>query len=265
MKLMSEGEVDLYLNEELGELEGCVVLARPEYGAAAYVAASGIVDLDNPVGRLISKYHYQDVFNHIPDLEDIGWPIYKAKANGKEWLILIIDSWRPLSMMPGEGQNTWIYSYPVIRDFTAFLQKKGVDKMCYLSSTSPNDSFPPNVFPQPKRSRTYEYHFGEGRKSTAKAFLLPPTWLFPHIFSMTGGDGWITFTGFKDDIVDELAAETLGTYLKDTLGFKINRKTCERTVERIREEESDLREVHSKGSEIIEGLKQTGNSDHMWG
>jgi hypothetical protein len=133
-----------------------------------------------------------------------------------------------------------------------------------MTATSPNDSFPPNVFPQPKRSRTYEYHFGKGRKSTAKAFLLPPTWMFPYFFTATGGEGWVAFTGYKEDVADDLAAETLAGYLHKTLGFVVNKKHCERAAERIREEDSEHKNTSTEIKDMMSDIPN-GKNHHMWG
>ena len=272
MSRISEGELDLYWNSDIDfeQIDGCLVIAKPEFGAASYVAASSVIDIDKPAGRLITKYDFQDVFNNIPDFEEPGWPVYITEAAEKKWVVLVIDLWRPLVLMPGEAQSTWIYTYPVIRDFVSLLRNHGCEELCYLGATAPNDSFPKNVFGQPKRTRTYEYHFGEGRKSTSKAFLLPPVWIFPYLFNASGGKGWITFTGFKEntkDPVDYVAAETLGNYLSKTLSMSVDKKIMMSAADRIREEETESAEMIEEATKAVASMlpKQPNTNDNMWG
>ena len=277
MNRISEGELDLYVTDDGMEvlqdsIEGCLVIAKPEFGAASYVAASGVGDIDKPIGRMVTKYDFQDVFNHIPDFEEPGWPVYITESDGglKKWLVVVIDLWRPLVLLPGEAQATCIYTYPVVRDFVTLLRGLDCEELCYLGATAPNDSFPKNVFGQPKRSRTYEYHFGEGRKTTTKAFLLPPVWLFPYLFHAAGGKGWITFTGFREhkkDPVDYLAAETLGKYLSKTLNMSVDTKIMMNAADRIREEESEAKEMMEEVTKVMNPLlpKQPTGDDSMWG
>ena len=272
MSRISEGELDIYWKSDIDfeQIDGCMVIAKPEFGAASYIATSGLVDIEKPAGRLITKYDFQDVFNHIPDFEEPGWPLYIIEASEKKWLILVIDAWRPLVLMPGEAQSTWIYTYPVIRDFVSLLRNHGCEELCYLGATAPNDSFPDNVFGQPKRTRMYEYHFGEGRKSTSKAFLLPPAWMFPYLFSAAGGDGWIGFTGYKQnskDPVDYIAAGTLASYISKTLSMSPDKKAMMNAADRIREEESDTLEMMEEAKRVASSMipKQPNANDNMWG
>jgi len=239
--LITNGEADIYLvAEEQFEYDACLIAAQPEFGHASFVALKGVIGSQEPVGFYLSKYHFQDPFNTITDFTKPGWPLYSVENGGKKWLIMVIETWMP-TPITDNPQGTWIYSYPIARNFCALIKEHGVKELCYATATASNDAFPDDIFSQPKRTRVYEYHFKEGGSRTTKlAFMLPPSWLFSHLFTEMGGEGWIVFTGYKEDgVVDETATTTFANYFKNRLNLPVNRKSIDKITARIQEETED--------------------------
>ena len=116
--LISEGEADIYWNnkEVPFEFDGCIAVAMPEFGFAPFVAVKGVVGSAKPDGHYVSKYHYQDPFNCIGDFAEPGWPLYAVEKGGKRWLIVVIQEWMPTPFVQGAPQQTWIYTYPLVRN-----------------------------------------------------------------------------------------------------------------------------------------------------
>jgi hypothetical protein len=265
--MITEGEADIYLkgDEKDFNFDACLIVAMPEFGFAPYVAVKGVLNGADPIGHYISKYHFQDPFNCIGDFSDPGWPLYCIEKQGKKWLIVVIKEWMPTPLIQGAPQGTWIYTYPLVRNFCSLLIKRGVKDLCYATTTAGNDAFPDELFTQPKRTRVYEYHFGEGTRTTSKAFVLPPSWLFPYLFTEMGGEGWLVFTGYKEgDMIDDMAATTLTNYFKNHLHLPSSRAEMDRTCERIKEEVTD--EVSMM--DAIPDMKKLSKTDRinpMWG
>tara|TARA_R100001463_G_scaffold19613_4_gene48125 strand:+ start:4575 stop:5363 length:789 start_codon:yes stop_codon:yes gene_type:complete len=238
-----------------------------DLGASALVAAQSAYGKSKPVGRVLSKFQAQDVFNGVPDFSEPGWPIYAP--NKSDWLIIEINSWPAVTTHPDKVSDTWILTYPVTTQLCKALREGGAENLCYLTTTFANEMFPDEAFPQVKRSRIYEYYFDGGSKSTSKAFLLPPAWMFPYMFNLHGGRSWVAFTGYKStDSVDELAADTLYDYI-EKLGVPVKRKNFDLAIERINDEMADeaeaisimdsLRKIPNKGD------NENGTESMLWG
>mgnify|MGYP003665436160 FL=1 len=265
--ISNSDELDIYWTNGVPKANNCLIVTKPEFGSAPWVAVSGVIGKREPVGRVISKFHYQDVYNALPDFDEPGWPIYHVENDGEDWLVMVIEYWRPISLDPAQSTSSWIYSYPIVRGICdIFKEQVGVKHLCYATTTSSNNIFPDEIYPQVKRSRAYEYNYSSGRKTNRKVFLLPPSWLFPYFFSLMGGQGKTVFTGYKEgQSVDSLAADTLSKYFRDNLCLPVNNEHMELAAERVVEEESDEKETLERMEVMKDNVSTKSDNSMLWG
>ena len=135
----------------------------------------------------------------------------------------------------GGGDNTWIYSYPILRDIVLELNAFGVDELVYLTTNQMQSSIgyePQNyAMLDPTDVVIYDYCLPEEDPMTThglvieKDVVLPsPVWTFPSVFldfcTNCIKGCWIAL-GYSDRnlFIDRDTAEELINYCAQTFGL----------------------------------------------
>ena len=201
-------DLDLYLEgtSEMPCFSKVVILNEHEYGSASYLAMRSIIGKQKPIGRFISKMIGENVFNTVPDTEEIGWPMYIHDGT----LFLLLSSWPPTPVYPPDAASgTWIYIYPVVRDIVTYLQGKGCEEIIFLTSATLHEVLSED-FPELSNNRVYQWRWNESKGTRKSLFLPPPAWLFCYLGSKLGIDSRLFTTGHDSDkTVDIKAGKTL--------------------------------------------------------
>jgi|11BtaG_2_1085332.scaffolds.fasta_scaffold05099_11 hypothetical protein len=185
--------IDIYPLEEgftsslAANNKGLIIFTEHEYGCASHLAVSPLVDIENPVARVMSHLINNNVFNQTEEFDHIGWGLFFYKG----YTFVNISRWPQTSIFPAEqAQSTWIHIYPPVRDLLDYLQSYGGHKKLYfLSSTTIHDALDNDIFKIFDSSEIVEYDFTakhEKRGDGNDLFFSPPTWLFPYFADLLG-------------------------------------------------------------------------------
>ena len=239
MTVTQRKDVDFVWKEDIIALgdspSTLIVFHQNEKGFAPFLAGMGLIGESEPVCHIYSKLFDVPAYNSAPEPTFPEWRLYQTFNDvGRRFFILRMTHVYPLPSVGG-GDNTWIYSYPILRDIVLELNAFGVDELVYLTTNQMQSSIgyePQNyAMLDPSDVVIYDYCLPEEDPMTThglvveKDVVLPsPVWTFPSVFldfctnSIKGC--WIAL-GYSDRnlFIDRDTAEELINYCAKTFGL----------------------------------------------
>jgi hypothetical protein len=268
----TQGTIDLYHASPLPQVDKVVVFTENEYGLGSLLAVSSIIGEREPDAVALSHLLAEMGFNAAPDMKPIGWEIFfEQTTNGANIAYVMLTNWPNIQLFPPDAtKSTWIYTYPVVRDFVELMKTLGATDLRFLSSTTIHEALDPDTFEvlSPKKAKTYT--FGSKTNKKYNLFLTPPTWLFPYLaHNMDYEHSQIIMSGCDNEAeIDEEAGWTLTKHLSKIMEYSIPKKHYNKVVTRYKEDAEKQAQAERELVEALKAHEQTINSspsEHMWG
>ena len=212
-----------------------MVFHQNEKGFAPFLAGMGLVGEAEPVCHIYSKLFDVPAYNTAPEPTFPEWRLYCIRNDvGRRFFILRMTHVYPLPVGNG-GDNTWIYTYPILRDIILELNEYGVDELVYLTTNQMQSAIgyeaQTYAMLDPNDIVVFDYCLPEEDPMTTtglvveKDVVLPsPVWTFPSLFlnfctNVIKGC-WVAL-GFSDreHFVDTGTAKQLLNYCAKTFGL----------------------------------------------
>jgi len=267
----NKGTIDLYHAEPLPSVDKVIVFAENEFGLASLMAVRTVIGEREPDAIALSHLLPEMGFNSAPDMKPIGWEIHFEKTNNETIAYVTVTNWPTIQLFPPEQtKNTWIYTYPPVRDFVELMKDNGAKELLYISSTTIHEALNPEVFELLSPKKVKSYVFGSDKNTKHNLFFTPPTWLFPYLaHCMNYEHSEIILSGCENGAeIDEQAGWTLTKYLSSVIGEKIKKPLYNRVVKQLRKEAERIAELESEVTEALKKHEERASSkpaEHMWG
>jgi hypothetical protein len=247
MRISLSTQTDIYKHKNFKHPETAggkklVVFAEHEHGGGAYMAVNGIIGDAEPVATVLSSLMYEQVFNILPQIEDMGWKIYLVDD---VWY-LALSTWMPTGLSPDDSTKTWIYTYPVMRDIIDWFKEScWVNEVIFVGTTKIHDNLPD--FEQLSNKRIYKWDWVSMGGSRKEFFLAPPAYLTCQISKLIGIQYVNMFlTGCdSEDSVDVVGGKTLAKHLCKYLDIDFDKAEFESARDYIEG-------VHRRADEAID-------------
>lgn len=211
-------------------------------GFAPSLFLDGLNDNKTASLTVLSKFQNIDSFNTLKHFNLPGWKGNIIFNSDDEWdLVLTIPNWPPMPLDPSAG-SSWIYSYPLVRDFCEYFSTRIPAKELYfISTTAPNEHFHDIAFKNISPDLLYDITFHPNGDRVSRVldysddsvmslddydedlFLITPQWLFPHLWSETTiklGHLLLVGSDANCEHIDEAALKTLEQHFKNELGIE---------------------------------------------
>ena len=220
---------------DIGDESTLVVFHQNEKGFAPFMAGMGLIGDEEAVCHIYSKLFDIPAYNTAPEPTFPEWRLYSIyNAQGRRFFILRMTHIYPLPVSGG-GDNTWIYTYPILRDIILELNEYGVNELVYLTTNQMQSAigYETNAYAtlDPQEVAVYDYCLPEEDPMTTtglvieKDVVLPsPVWTFPSLFlnfctNVIRGC-WVAL-GYSDrqTFIDRATAEQLLKYCDKTFGL----------------------------------------------
>ena len=170
-----------------------LVFHQGERGFATFLTGMGMIGDAKPVCRIFSKLFLVDAYNTAPDPTFPEWRLFEIydRDNQRHFVLRITHSY-PLPELK-DGDNSWLYTYPIIRDIVLELNRFGIDSLTYMTSnllqSTPSYDGEQFAVMDSKELAIYDYMEHEeepvslnGMKYDTDIILSTPSWTFGCIF-----------------------------------------------------------------------------------
>jgi len=245
-----------------------IIFHQGERGFATFLAGMGMIGHAKPVCRIFSKLFLVDAYNTAPDPTFPEWRLFEIYDNlGTRHFVLRVTHSYPLPESK-DADNSWLYTYPTIRDIVMELNNFGIDSMTYMTSnllqTSPSYNTEQFAVMHPKELAIFDYMKHEevpksldGQEYDNDIILSTPAWTFGCVFKnfctspikyvrllISGTDtqsfiDWDTFDSYKSywyDYHSIVTHDDIIIKLKEILG-DLEILTSGKTLDRIMADE----------------------------
>jgi len=223
-----------------------VIFHQGEMGFSSFLAGMGLIGEEKCICRIFSKLHKVGAFNTAPDPTFPEWRLFQRRnADGRRFFILRVTHSHPLPDSEF-ADNTWLYTYPIVRDIVLEMNDCGVNEMVYLTTNllqTIGDYDNEYATLETEEIGVFDYINHEddpltltGRVIEKQLVLAAPSWTFASIFKnfcMNEIRGvWIVIGGRSvKDFIDTKTTDALLYYCDFVLGLDYNKAKVEEYIE----------------------------------
>ena len=280
---LTEGETDFIWHHQnrkyanAPEPTTLIVFQQNERGFAAFQAAMGIIGTKEPVCSIFNKLFDVSCFNSAPEPSFPEWRLYETyNSDGKRVWLLRLTNTHPIPKM-NHQDNTWLYTYPVVRDVLKHLTPRGIDSLVYITANQIQTSlgYEKETYISLYEQQLAIYDYSSERDEVTDQTWTPftkdlittaPSWIFCHLFKIFNPKANINELVFcscsEMEFVDRRARNTLLDYLVDTYKVVID----EDGKEQMDEVENILSDIEGlTQAKILDRLGQNeGGFSNEW-